>query len=97
MGQTETPVTEYAEDQQPCIVVKKPCGCYIAACGFDDDDIQSILKWDAGDRNLPGVLAFLKEAGNDVTFELRPVSFVRSGGLKFDCRHGKVGRTLSGK
>jgi len=86
VGQTETPVIEYTEDQQPCIVAKNPCGCYVAACSFDDDD-----------RNLSDVLAFLKEADQDVTFEFRPVSFVRSGGLNFGCKHGKAGRALPGK
>ncbi len=99
MKQTETPITEYAEDQKPCLVAKKPCGCYVAACVLDDGALEEVRDWNIeSDLDLPAVVDFLKE-GNEwgATYEVRPVSFVRSGGLNFGCKHGKVGRALSGK
>lgn len=67
----------YAEDQQPCIVAKKSCGCYCAASGIDDFDIR---------QDFESLIDFLHEM-KSCAFELRPVSFVRSGGLTFDCKH----------
>jgi hypothetical protein len=79
---------EYAEAETPCIVVRKPCGCYVAACGLDDSELREIVNWNISSYiDMPSVIRFLKEFEPVAEFELRPVSFVRSGGLNFSCDH----------
>jgi hypothetical protein len=71
---------EYAEDQRPVMVVKKPCGCYIAALCLS----PNICIPDA-DVSLRDFVREFKD--HDVDFEVRPVAFVRQGGLEFNCTH----------
>jgi hypothetical protein len=63
------------EDQQPCLVAKKPCGCFVAAAGLDQP------------MNLEEITEFYREVGDRAVIEFRPVSFVRNGGLNFQCTH----------
>ncbi len=70
---------KYTEDQHPCLVAKKFCGCYVAAAGLDDS------------LNLEEITDFYNEVrkwGEGYEIEFRPISFVRSGGLNFSCPHG---------
>ncbi len=65
---------EYAEDQRPCLVIKAKCGHYVAAYSLDAED-------------LLGVGAFMRQFdGYHAEFEVRPVSFVRNGGLTLGCQ-----------
>lgn len=82
----------YAEDQTPCIVARKPCGCYCAAAGLDEEELLEIVEWKIGeDLDLPALIEFLRECSVEgSTFEVRPVSFVRAGGLTFNCKHKTV-------
>lgn len=83
----------YAEDQQPCVVAKKPCGCYQAAYGLDGGDLIAMAKWSGKESTRPPFIDFLKEYELDsVEFEIRPVSFVREGRLTFVCMH-KTGKS----
>jgi hypothetical protein len=68
-------VDEYAEDQRPCLVGKNAEGKYVAvsSCAPTVQDLEHLIE-------------FIKEARSDdeskrVTFEWRPISFVRNGGL----------------
>lgn len=71
---------EYAEDQKPVLVAKKPCGCYAAAL---------CLSPNLGIRGSAVQLEkFVEEFdGYDIHFEVRPLAFVRQGGLNVECRH----------
>lgn len=71
---------EYTEDQHPCMVAKKPCGCFVAAAGLDHS------------LNLEEITSFYREVSPYATVEFRPISFVRNGGLNFQCRHRVNGR-----
>jgi len=80
-------VTAYTEDQRPCIVARKPCGCYFAACGLNEDEIKEIISWNIeSDLDVPAIISFLRDMnGEGITFECRPLAFVRAGGLNFGC------------
>ncbi len=83
---------EYTEDQQPCLVAKKPCGHYFAASAIDADDFRTAVSCpDGWTRLVEDAQDFLKTPG--VELEIRPVAFVRNGGLTFNCGC-KRGRTL---
>lgn len=77
------PTYRYADDEVPCVVVRKSCGCYVAAHALGDDELDDIRRG----KGLT-VVDFIREFdGRDVSLEIRPVSFVRKGGLSFDCEH----------
>lgn len=76
---------EYAEDQRPVMVAKKRCGCYVAALCLS----PNICIPDADSSLREFVSDF---AGYDIEFEVRPVAFVRQGGLTFDCKHESEAR-----
>ncbi len=79
----------YAEDQRPCIVAKKSCGCYVAACCLDDVIFRELLH----EPRTSILLNFLSNCDKyDATLEIRPASFVRAGGLNFDCKHSSEDR-----
>lgn len=69
---------QYTEDQRPCVVAKLPCGHIVAACGLDARDSEVSLP------SLKEVQDFMLEAPEGTTFEMRPISFVRNGGLSLD-------------
>jgi hypothetical protein len=85
----------YEEDQRPCIVARKPCGCYCAAAGLDEDELLELVEWDIeSDLDRPALIEFFKDAAlHGATFELRPVSFVRAGGLNFNCEHERKAKS----
>ena len=95
-------VTTFDEDSDymPCVVTKKKCGCYVAACVLDDDTLAEAAKVldyiNQGDRLTEHDLEkssllsqILETAKHGATLEVKPVGFVRSGGLTFDCKHSK--------
>jgi hypothetical protein len=61
---------KYSEDQQPCIVARMACGHYVAACCWEPDDIDTAIE-------------FINDFRGKAVIEVRPVSFVRKGGLTF--------------
>ena len=66
----------YDDDSMPCLVAKLPCGHYVAAYGLEVQDLNEAPT-------------FLKECrGWGAEVEIRPVSFVRNGGLTLNhkCR-----------
>jgi len=65
---------KYAEDQRPCLIAFDKCGCPKAAHGID----AGLVGW---------LVKFIEECDWAAKFEVRPVSFVRNGGLAFDCAH----------
>lgn len=68
----------YDGDSMPCFVAKLPCGHYVAAHTAEPED------W-------PEALRFIRECQKrGATVELRPVSFLRHGGLNLP--HGCKGR-----
>lgn len=69
---------EYTEDQLPCVVAKLPCGHIVGACCLDSHDSTITFQ------SLKEVQDFILEAPEGATFEMRPISFVRNGGLSFD-------------
>lgn len=85
----------YTEDQQPCIIAVKPCGCSVGACVLDDSDLGELEAWNGDDLDAPKIIEFVRDMSM-CKFVLRPVSFVRAGGLNFDCRH-KAEATHHGK
>jgi hypothetical protein len=78
---------KYTEDQMPCIVARKACGCYIAvtslrATAFTREP-DVITR-----RSIREALDFMCEitnSGEEIVYELRPISFVRNGGLNLEC------------
>lgn len=78
----KTITAEYTEDQMPCIVGMKSCGCYSMAYALDDSDLQKIT-----DGHKSGLIDFLEDQrGAGIVFEIKPASFVQSGGLTFNCK-----------
>jgi hypothetical protein len=72
----------YVEDQKPCLVAVKQCGCVVAVSHMDPDDKGD---WEAGKDFVREVKA------QGARVEFRPVSFIRNGGLEFDCPHFSIG------
>ena len=66
-------MNKYAADERPCLVAKKKCGHYVAACAL----------WPRGLQVAADFAVEMEEHG--AILEIRPASFVRSGGLTFDC------------
>jgi hypothetical protein len=68
------PMVEYNDDTRPCLVARLPCGHYCSVHALNVDDLA---------ESIPAfiVSAFHRKA----TIEIRPVSFVRDGGLTFGC------------
>jgi hypothetical protein len=65
---------KYAEDQRPCLIAFDKCGCPKAAHGVDASLMSHVVE-------------FIAECHWAEKFEMRPVAFVRNGGLIFDCAH----------
>jgi hypothetical protein len=70
------PEDTFNNEMQPCVVARKKCGCYVAALVISNPD-----RFD----ELPEFRREAEEYG--ATLEIRPVRFVRNGGLTFDCKH----------
>jgi hypothetical protein len=89
---------EYSDsgDEIPCVVAKKTCGCYVAACAVDEcmmEEIREILNEEDGYLSVnslkkSSLLEMIIDANAyGATLEVRPVAFVRQGGLTFGCKH----------
>jgi hypothetical protein len=69
----------YDNDSIPCLVARCKCGLYVAAFGLEAKDLTEDTQGSDALRR------FIKECNfAGAEFEIRPVSFVRNGGLTFD-------------
>lgn len=84
----------YTDSQTPCLITRKECGCCIAACVLDDTTFEELAKAveecsDADEMMEESSLLeqIVESRRRGALLEVQPVSFVRTGGLNFDCQH----------
>lgn len=65
---------KYVKGKMPCLVVKAKCGHYVAAHALEIEDL--------GSQSVKDFIQSFRH--RDAQFEIRPVSFVHSGGLALD-------------
>jgi hypothetical protein len=76
---SEAAKEKYAEEQKPCVVARLACGHFVAASMLDVAGRDGCISLES----LLELKEFMQEFPDDTAFELRPVSFVRRGGLTF--------------
>ena len=78
-------ILEYNDTTKPCLVARSKCGHYNGVCSLD-------VRFLDRDDHIDCLRNFIKEAhAHEATLEIRPVAFIRGGGLDLcDCAGKRV-------